>query len=389
MTGYWRAASCMPRGSHCGWSHRLKHIIPCAVIVLQAGCLQGVESSSGPQSTIQPTAIVSFGGHQSDCELATLAHNQRSEYGDYQVLLDNSWGQGVEVYLEQESNPMSVACSHPRRRLSGIGNRTRSAMANVDGRNPWNQWNQQQQNTATNQEYFRFIDRENRRYIAYEEQAGVCDPSTTGQAVPPGCVIWGQVQQDRRIRLVNGSCLGGYRISDVRTGVERNRLFPNAGVRDMRGQPIDQCFVLTRPRNRWPEPLPNDWGYRPPNVDDFDEPIRGIPDPSDRPYVAEVVVDAAFSVAQYKMCRDASPRNFGWLSTLACRMAGFSNFMFGYEGCIRQCRGLFEDKQWKMRNPGQHLPYPPDQHFPDPVQQAPVQQAPVQQAPVQQDPFHY
>lgn len=353
-------------------SRSLHTAILTSALAVQISCVQAVNSGSGTQFVEQPTAVVNFGGHQNDCELSTLAHNQFSEYGDYQVLLDNSWGHGVEIYLEEDFSPMSVACSHPHRRLSGMGNRTRNAMANIDGRNPWSQWNQQPQNASTNQPYFRFIDRDNRRYIAYEEQPGVCDPSTTGEMVPTGCVIWGQVQQDRRIRLMEGNCLGGYRIADIRQGVDRSRLFPNAGVRDLRGQPIDQCFVLTRPQGSWPAPPPVDGGYYPPNYGDYVGPIQGIPEPSDRPYVTEVIVDAAFSIGQYKMCRDASPANFGWLSTLACRMAGFSNYMYGYEGCIRKCRRLFEDKQWRLNNPERQLPDSPQQHIlPDQIQSLP------------------
>jgi hypothetical protein len=75
-----------------------------------------------------------------------------------------------------------------------------------------------------------------------------------------------------------------------------------------------------------------------------------LPPPNDRPFVQDVILDAVFTIGQYKLCRDATEGNFEFTSGLACRLGGFLSYAPLFDQCIKECRRLFELKQWQLQN---------------------------------------
>lgn len=327
----------------------------CFLLGVSVACLRAEDSGTEEQGRKTPVSDVLYTGHQSDCSLETLARNRYTELDDYQLHLDYGWGQGVEIYLAQSDNPSSVVCNHPRRRLSQFGNFTQRAVVTKDGKNTFSQV--QLNNGVNIQQQAKFIDRDNRRFIAFEEQEGACEPYENGQnTAQSGCIVWGLVRNDRRVQLIDGSCLGSYRISGVSSQASREILFPETGIRDFRGAPVEQCYILTTTQTEFPQVYDGPWNDRP----DFNPPgwppDRWEPEPlpppeEERNVVAEILIDAGFNILQYKLCRDASPRNFKWMSALSCRLSGFSPGFQGFERCLYYCRAAFAEKQWRLGNP--------------------------------------
>jgi hypothetical protein len=263
----------------CGWSlvmllrfvgqslsmNRLSAICYSSVtlVLFASACVKASTESSSEGSDLQykpaPATVVQFGGHTGDCSVDTLHANQQTALGDFTLVLDTSWGQGVDVYLENLQDPMSIACSHPRRRIGGRTNTVQGAVMSIDGRNPMDTAQISFQAQTQPSPFYKFVNVQGRTYIAYEERPGACavvnnsvgagganSANSGNNIVSDGCIVWGYVKADRRIRLVNASCLGSYRINGVRDPSKSNLLFNQNSIRDLRGHPVNNCFVLTK-----------------------------------------------------------------------------------------------------------------------------------------------
>lgn len=427
-----------------------------AVLCGPVACIQQPDDSSGSEEQYSPSTsnILPSSGHASDCAIETLQFNDSIDLYGFSLTLERSWGNGVSVFLERPEDPGSVVCAHPRRIIAGNGRSVQGITVVVDGfggpeasQIP-GQFDQMQRPL---QMQSRFVNIQNRRFIATEVVPGAC--SDGGGQLQEGCVVWGVVRNDRRVSLVNGSCLGGYRIAGVSPGVDRNVLFQNNRVRDLRGSRFGGCFVLARREwsmqppqwsSHWDGPIPPYYGgsgqgqsqggspgwnpypigsgYQPgyvppwyvpgtnygPGIPGFStgEPLPypggaipgqppGVggppggplvgppcpgglpagpgcgpiaPGPGQAPYpwnsgfaffpgwvgygeppwgqiIGLQAIDTLLSFGQYKLCRDASPKNFAFQSALACRLAGYLGSGPAYGQCAQMCYQLFAGKQ--------------------------------------------
>ena len=208
-------------------------------------------SGSEAQYNTPANKVLRYAGHASDCAVETIDDNSTTTFGEYRATLDRGWAQGVDLYLQNPQDPSSLVCYHPNRYISGQSKMVRPVVS-IDGQTPQTPQGQSFANQAPVQPTFRYVTAGNRNFIGYEVTPGGC--SNTNQGGGNDCVIWGVVRANNRVSLVNGSCLGGYRISDIAPGIDRSRLFANQGFRDLRGTPLDGCFILAR--REWTRQIP-------------------------------------------------------------------------------------------------------------------------------------
>lgn len=224
-------------------------------LVAFSGCTKtqpGENSASEAQYNTPANKVLRFAGHASDCAVATMDANSTTTFGEFRATLDRGWAQGIDLYLQNPQDPNSLVCYHPTRLIRGQSNLIQRPVVSIDGQTPITPQGQTFENQPPAQPNFRYLRAGNRTFIGYELTPGGCNDGNPG--VLNDCVIWGVVRANNRVSLVNGSCLGGYRISDVAPGIDRSRLFSQQSFRDLRGVALGSCFVLTR--REWTRQIP-------------------------------------------------------------------------------------------------------------------------------------
>jgi hypothetical protein len=184
-------------------------------VVAFSGCTKAPlseVSGSEAQYNTPTNKVLRYAGHASDCAVETIDGNSTTTFGEYRATLDRGWAQGVDIYLQNPQDPNSLVCHHPNRYISGQSKMVRPVVS-IDGQTPQTPQGQSFANQAPAQATFRYVTSGNRNFIGYELTPGACNNSNQGGG--NDCVIWGVVRANNRVSLVNGSCLGGYRISDI------------------------------------------------------------------------------------------------------------------------------------------------------------------------------
>lgn len=226
-----------------------------------ASCVKSNRDAGSDAQFVPPEETrVQMNGHTSDCSMETMHYNQRTTLGYYELDLDRSWGQDVEIFLQDLNNPNSAVCYHPRRAIGGRVNTLQGVVVSVDGVNHVSDPNLVFQPQSQPLQPMVYVQSGGKRFLAYEREPGACSTGSSNS-----CVIWGLARSDKRVTLVNGSCLGGYRVAGVVPGADGRHLFNQGQVKDLRGFPVNNCFVLTK----------QEWANRPPQwSSDYDGPLN-------------------------------------------------------------------------------------------------------------------